>query len=149
MWQVSGAEGQSRSLPAPGSMQCLTELTEPPFLQCDLTLPRCSSCVKQNEECNIVDCVAYPYSVVAKLEDELKSLRARLSAATSGASNGSMQQGRSTSVSQLLSYGLVLICSQLTRSSRHKLLINRRKRSECLLLGEPAIKQMEHMVSKT
>jgi hypothetical protein len=79
-------------------MQCLTELTEPLPSQCDLTLPRCSSCVRQNEECNIVDCVAYPYSIVARLEDEVRDLRARLSAATSGANNGPTHQNRSTSV---------------------------------------------------
>ncbi|KAH7256177.1 fungal-specific transcription factor domain-containing protein [Fusarium tricinctum] len=47
-------------------------------VKCDLKIPQCSSCVKQNEVCNITDCVSYPYSVVKALQDRINDLEARL-----------------------------------------------------------------------
>lgn len=41
-------------------------------------MPTCSSCRRQNEPCNIADCVAYPYSVVATLQGKIRNLEYQL-----------------------------------------------------------------------
>lgn len=46
-----------------------------------MAVPRCSACLRQNENCNIIDCVSYPYSEVKKLQDQIDRLQARLEAA--------------------------------------------------------------------
>ncbi|KAH7316933.1 fungal-specific transcription factor domain-containing protein [Stachybotrys elegans] len=51
-------------------------------VKCDLKVPRCTACIRHNEECDITQCVAYPYSVIQKLQDEIRDLKARLQEAT-------------------------------------------------------------------
>ncbi|KXJ88095.1 fungal-specific transcription factor domain-domain-containing protein [Microdochium bolleyi] len=48
-------------------------------VKCDLKVPRCTSCTRQDEECNITECVAYSHASVQQLRDELERLRARSS----------------------------------------------------------------------
>ncbi|KAF5675768.1 purine utilization positive regulator [Fusarium heterosporum] len=38
----------------------------------------CTACARQNESCNITDCVSYPYAVVKALQDRVNDLEARL-----------------------------------------------------------------------
>ncbi|KAH7031455.1 fungal-specific transcription factor domain-containing protein [Microdochium trichocladiopsis] len=52
-------------------------------VKCDLRVPRCTACEKQNDECNITECVAYSHSTVQTLLDELHRLRGRLDVAES------------------------------------------------------------------
>ncbi|KAG9256609.1 fungal-specific transcription factor domain-containing protein [Emericellopsis atlantica] len=47
-------------------------------VKCDQKVPRCAACTRQNEECNITDCVSYPYSAVLALQTEIEHLKARL-----------------------------------------------------------------------
>ncbi|KAG4264829.1 hypothetical protein FPRO03_00113 [Fusarium proliferatum] len=46
--------------------------------KCDLRAPQCTACARQNEACNITDCVSYPYTVVKALQDRVNDLEARL-----------------------------------------------------------------------
>lgn len=46
--------------------------------KCDLRVPQCTACARQNEACNITDCVSYPYAVVKGLQDRINDLEARL-----------------------------------------------------------------------
>ncbi|KAJ4125757.1 hypothetical protein NW765_001531 [Fusarium oxysporum] len=43
-----------------------------------VTVPQCTACARQNEACNITDCVSYPYVVVKGLQDRINDLEARL-----------------------------------------------------------------------
>ncbi|KAH6695451.1 fungal-specific transcription factor domain-containing protein [Plectosphaerella plurivora] len=47
-------------------------------VKCDLKVPRCAACTRHDEECNITECVAYPYAVVHMLQTEIADLKARL-----------------------------------------------------------------------
>lgn len=55
--------------------------------QCDQKVPRCSACIRQNDKCNITECVAYPFSVVQGLQDQIRHLQARLDLAPVAASH--------------------------------------------------------------
>lgn len=48
----------------------------PRWQQCDLKVPQCTTCAKQNEECNITKCVAYSHDSVELLLGELRKLQA-------------------------------------------------------------------------
>ncbi|KAK1728585.1 fungal-specific transcription factor domain-containing protein [Colletotrichum acutatum] len=47
-------------------------------VKCDLRVPRCSTCEKQNEQCNITDRVTYTYAAVKSLQDRIIELQVRL-----------------------------------------------------------------------
>lgn len=50
------------------------------MFKCDLRVPRCSTCERQNEQCNITDRVTYTYAAVKSLQDRIIELQARLDA---------------------------------------------------------------------
>lgn len=50
------------------------------MFKCDLRVPRCSTCHKQNEQCNITDRVTYTYAAVQSLQDRIIELQAKLDA---------------------------------------------------------------------
>ncbi|KAF6843070.1 branched-chain amino acid [Colletotrichum musicola] len=47
-------------------------------VKCDLQVPRCSTCQKQNEQCNITECVTYSYAAVKSLQDRVRELQEKL-----------------------------------------------------------------------
>lgn len=47
-------------------------------VKCDLQVPRCSTCLKQNEQCNITDCVTYSYAAVKSLQDHITVLQGKI-----------------------------------------------------------------------
>lgn len=49
--------------------------------QCDLRVPRCSTCERQDEQCNITDCVTYPYAAIESLKSHIRDLETKLEAA--------------------------------------------------------------------
>ncbi|KAL0941806.1 branched-chain amino acid [Colletotrichum truncatum] len=53
-------------------------------VKCDLTVPRCSACQKQNEQCNITECVTYSYAAVKSLQDRIKELQAKVDSLSQG-----------------------------------------------------------------
>lgn len=50
-----------------------------------MLVPQCSTCTKQNEDCNIVDYVSYPYAEIEKLQNQVAVLHAKLAEAASTA----------------------------------------------------------------
>ncbi|KAK2003493.1 hypothetical protein LX36DRAFT_677598 [Colletotrichum falcatum] len=48
------------------------------MLKCDLLVPRCSTCHRQNEQCNITYRVTYSYAAVKSLQDRITELQNRL-----------------------------------------------------------------------
>ncbi|KAL6400967.1 hypothetical protein AUP68_16687 [Ilyonectria robusta] len=56
-------------------------------VKCDQKVPQCSACIRQNDKCNITECVAYPFSVVQRLQDQIRHLQARLDLAPVAASH--------------------------------------------------------------
>ncbi|KAH7145604.1 fungal-specific transcription factor domain-containing protein [Dactylonectria estremocensis] len=59
-------------------------------VKCDQRVPQCSACMRQNEKCNIIDCVAYPFSVVQSLQDQIRSLQGRLDLTAAAASHAAV-----------------------------------------------------------
>ncbi|KAK2029288.1 hypothetical protein LX32DRAFT_589041 [Colletotrichum zoysiae] len=47
-------------------------------VKCDLRVPQCSACRRQNEQCNITDRVTYSYAAVKSLQDQITELQSRL-----------------------------------------------------------------------
>ena len=51
-------------------------------VKCDLRIPQCTSCQRQQEPCNITECVAYSYDTVQRLVSQIEHLQARLETVT-------------------------------------------------------------------
>ncbi|KAH6900005.1 fungal-specific transcription factor domain-containing protein [Thelonectria olida] len=47
-------------------------------VKCDQKVPKCSACIRQNDACNITECVAYPFSAIEDLRNQIDHLQARL-----------------------------------------------------------------------
>ncbi|KAL3471973.1 fungal-specific transcription factor domain-containing protein [Aspergillus californicus] len=69
-------------------------------VKCDLQIPRCSACTRQDEACDITDCVAYPYSLIESLHARVQELESKLTTHSNGPSASSGQLDWSADVSR-------------------------------------------------
>ena len=63
-----------------------------------MKVPRCAACTRHDEDCNITECVAYPYPVVRMLQAEIDDLKARLATTSSNNNHASTAVDQSASV---------------------------------------------------
>ena len=91
--------------------------------QCDQKVPRCSACTRQGDECNITECVFYPYSALETLQRRINDLEARLPGSAEGV-NGAQPAVQPATDDRDASVGFVGLSdsaeAQHTSASFHK-----------------------------